>query len=141
VITYDGTGPAWDAFSRRYAAKFGVPPQLANCLYSACEAYGQAMKNANSADKEKVMQALRAPDFKVFSKSGSSKRIIGSNIPQGVLLEMSLAHNSLSISMTESDAILTYSTGIVVELVRIWNHCRTARRSATLKRVNGRYRM
>lgn len=26
------------------------------------------MKNANSADKEKVMQALRAPDFKFVTK-------------------------------------------------------------------------
>jgi branched-chain amino acid transport system substrate-binding protein len=67
-ITYDGTGPAWEAFSKRYNDKWGVPPELATCLYSACEAYGQAMKNANSADKEKVMQALRAPDFKFVTK-------------------------------------------------------------------------
>ncbi len=99
VITYDGTGPAWDAFSRRYTAKFGVPPQLANCLYSACEAYGQAMKNANSADKEKVMQALRAPDFKVFSKPYAKeikfygKELLGYNTQLGAVVDITGVRN------------------------------------------------
>ena len=113
VITYDGTGPAWDAFAKRYTAKFGVPPQLANCLYSACEAYGQAMKNANSADKEKVMEALRAPDFKVFTKPYGKeirfygKELLGYNTQLGAVVDITGVRNGISTKFpkaTEEEA-------------------------------------
>jgi len=80
-ITYDGKGAEWDAFSQKYKAKWGVPPELAPALYCACEAYAQAMKNANSADKEKVMKALRAPDFKFYTKAyGTEMRFYGKEL-------------------------------------------------------------
>ena len=113
VITYDGTGSGWDAFSKRHAAKFGVPPQLATCLYSACEAYGQAMKNADSADKEKVMQALRAPNFKVFTKPYGKEirfhgqELLGYNTQLGAIVDITGVRNGKSTKFpkaTETEA-------------------------------------
>jgi branched-chain amino acid transport system substrate-binding protein len=67
------TVPTSKEFAEKYKTRYGPVPAFAPYGYDAVLVLAEAIKKANSLDREKIIQALRDPGFTVQGVTGAIK--------------------------------------------------------------------